>query len=58
METNCTQRLRRWVRSRSVLRPPQGEGKPCPHLIEFKQGHDLDGNGTAASAGLEKCREP
>ncbi len=45
LEANCSQRIRRLVRSRSILRPPQGEGRPCPHLTEYKQGHDLEQSG-------------
>ena len=58
MEANCSRRMRRWTRTRTIVRPPQGEGRPCPHLLEYKQGHDLEANGTSITSNHEKCKEP
>ena len=61
LESNCSQRMRRLVRDRSILRPPQGEGRPCPHLSEFKQGHDVDVTSELNATKLtsnEKCKDP
>ena len=32
----------RMIRTRHVERLPQGMGRPCPHLKEYKQGHEIE----------------